>query len=310
MRRGLTWLFVFAPGVTWVVLSFHETTWWIENVVAFPALFLIVYWGMGFALLLFRQWFAAATCGLLSAVFLMLAPKSYQLQVSNCVNPITVAQYNLYYENNDINAFINYLIEQPKDLVVLQEVAPEIGDKLHTLSDIYPFHYGGQEGIGYPSSQMILSRSPLTDMSVYLTPDEQAIIRGTWHPAKHVSMTLVAAHPPSPRTKALWYRRNALIRTIESLNELYPSDEIVVIGDFNLSSTSLRFGKIFPSYQTLPVASWPYWTDSISPPDFSMISIDHLWLKSATSGRRICERQSIAKPNGSDHKLVVTKIGY
>lgn len=310
MKRGLIWLVVFTPALGWVSLSFYETTWWVENVVAFPALFLLAYWVIGLPLLLVRQWFAGITCIILSVVFFMLAPKSYQTQVGNCVNPITVAQFNLYYENSDINQFINYLINQPKDLVVLQEVAPEVGEKLQMLDDIYPYYYGGQEGVGYPSSQMILSRSPLTNMSVYLTPDEQAIIRGTWHPNRHTSMTLVAAHPPSPRTKSLWHRRNALIRTIESLNELYPSDEILVVGDFNLSSVSLRFGRIFPSYQTLPVASWPNWTQAIPTPDFTMIAIDHLWLKSAASGRRICERSSIPKPNGSDHKVVITQIGF
>lgn len=310
MRRGFVWLVVFAPSIGWVILSFYESTWWIENIVAFPALFLFAYWILAAFLLLIKHWSAGAVCMLLSGVFFLLSPQAKRVQVSHCVTPISIAQYNLYYGNQDINAFINYLISDPKDLVVLQEVAPEIGEKLKKLDDIYPYYYGGQEGIGYPSSQMILSRSPLTDMSVYLTPDEQAIIRGTWHPNRHLALTLVAAHPPSPRTKALWYRRNALIRTIESLNELYPSDEMLVVGDFNLSSVSLRFGQIFSSFQTLPVASWPNWAEQFSTPDFSMIAIDHLWLKSAASGRRICDRRSIAKPNGSDHKLVETTIGY
>ncbi|RTZ17500.1 endonuclease/exonuclease/phosphatase family protein [Vibrio aquaticus] len=310
MRRGFVWLLVFAPSISWVILSFYESTWWIENIVAFPALFLFAYWVLAAILLLIKRWSAGAVCILLSGVFFLLSPQAERVQVSHCVTPISIAQYNLYYENQDVNAFINYLISQPKDLVVLQEVAPEIGEKLKKLDDIYPYYYGGQEGIGYPSSQMILSRSPLTDMSVYLTPDEQAIIRGTWHPNRHLALTLVAAHPPSPRTKALWYRRNAIIRTIESLNKLYPSDEMLVVGDFNLSSVSLRFGQMFSSFQTLPVASWPNWAEQFPTPDFSMIAIDHLWLKSAASGRRICDRRSIAKPNGSDHKLVETTIGY
>jgi hypothetical protein len=67
---------------------------------------------------------------------------------------------------------------------------------------------------------------------------------------------------------------------------------------------------LFPSYQTLPVASWPNWASDFTTPDFSMIAIDHLWLKSAASGRRICERRSVARPNGSDHKIVITRIGY
>lgn len=310
MKRAVVWLFVFSPTLVWVGLSFYESTWWVENIVAYPAIFLITYWLLGSALLLGKQWGAGCVCFLLSGVFWLLAPQSHHVVSARCVTPITVTQFNLYYGNKDVNAFVNYLIKEQSDLVVLQEVAPEVGDKLQSLSDIYPYIYGGQEGVGYPSSQMILSKGALKNMSVYMTPDEQAIIRGTWYPDRQVAMTLVAAHPPSPRDKPLWYRRNALIRTIESINELYPSDEIMVVGDFNLSSVSLRFSDIFPTYQTVPVSSWPNWAEAFPTPDFSMIAIDHLWLKSSTSGRRICERKSVSSPNGSDHKMVVTKVGY
>ncbi|MDC5842117.1 endonuclease/exonuclease/phosphatase family protein [Vibrio europaeus] len=310
MKRAVIWFIVFIPALAWVSLSFYESTWWIENIVAFPAIFLLVYWVMSVGFCLGKHWLQACVCLVVSGVFFLLTPKSVRVLAANCVNPITVTQFNLYYENDNVNGFINYLLANPSDLVVLQEVAPEIGEKLKTLDDVYPYYYGGQEGIGYPSSQMILSRSPLKDMSVFLTPDEQAIIRGRWHPNKHVDLTLMVAHPTSPRTKALWYRRNAIIRTIESLNQLYPSDEVLVVGDFNLSSASLRFGKMFPGFQTAPVASWPNWVNQFQTPEFTMIAIDHLWLKSSQTGRRICERRSVEKPNGSDHKMVVTKIGY
>lgn len=310
IKRSLVWLLVFSPTLAWVGLSFYESTWWIENIVAFPAVFLLFYWLIAVMLLMIKNWAAGLVSIVLSGVFFLLTPQSQRTLVANCVNPITVSQFNLYYGNKDINEFINQLLSDPTDLVVLQEVAPEIGEKLKMLDDVYPYYYGGQEGVGYPSSQMILSRAPLKDVSVYMTPDQQAIIRGVWLPNKHSAMTFIAAHPPSPRSKELWYRRNALIRTIESIIGLYPSDEILVVGDFNLSAVSLRFGKILPSFQTAPVASWPNWASEISTPDFSMIAIDHLWLKSSLAGRRICERRSIARPNGSDHKMVITKIGY
>lgn len=310
IKRSLVWLLIFSPTLTWVGFSFYESTWWIENIVAFPAVFLLIYWGLALALILKKCWAQGVVSVLLSGVFLLLAPNSQHTLVTNCVNPITVSQFNLYYGNRNINQFINRLLSNPTDLVVLQEVAPEIGEKLKTLDDVYPYYYGGQEGIGYPSSQMILSRAPLRDVSVYMTPDQQAIIHGVWMPNKHSAVTFIAAHPPSPRTKELWHRRNALIRTIESIIELYPSDEMLVVGDFNLSAVSLRFGQILPSFQTVPVASWPHWAQEVATPDFSMIAIDHLWLKSSLEGRRICERRSINHPNGSDHKMVITKIGF
>nr|WP_217906449.1 endonuclease/exonuclease/phosphatase family protein [Vibrio sp. JPW-9-11-11] len=300
---------VFTPTLLWISLTFYEATWWIENLVAFPALFLIVNLCLFLAMTLLRAWAPAALCVIFALTFFLLSPKNNHDFVVNCVNPITVAQYNLYYENPDINAFINDLLSSSYDLVVLQEVAPEVGEKLHSLDDHYPYYFGGQEGVGYPASQMILSRYPLKAISVYMTPDQQAIIRGVWYPNTQKAIDFIAAHPPSPRTKALWYRRNALIRTIESLIEIYPSKELLVVGDFNLSSVSLRFGKILPSFQTAPVASWPN-VVPFETPSFLKIAIDHLWLKATETGRRICQRTSFTEPKGSDHNLVVTTIGY
>ncbi len=310
IKRGLIWLVVFSPAVIWVSLSFYEAVWWIENIVAFPALFIVTYIVLAVGMLLLKAWAPLILCGVLLSFFLLLSPHRSQHLVANCVNSITVAQYNLYYQNPNINALVNRLLTSPSDLVVLQEVAPEVGEKLKTLDDVYPYYYGGQEGVGYPSSQMILSRFPLKQVSVYMTPDQQAIIRGLWYPNTQKALAFIAAHPPSPRTKALWYRRNALIRTIESLIDIYPNDEMLVVGDFNLSSVSLRFSKILPSFQTAPVASWPNWHRSVDTPSFSQIAIDHLWLKAIQTGRKICQRHSDPLPKGSDHKFVLTTIGY
>ncbi|MCG9596088.1 endonuclease/exonuclease/phosphatase family protein [Vibrio sp. Isolate25] len=310
MRRWKIWLMVYTPALVWAGLSLKEATWWIENIVAYPSLFLIVYLVLALVCALMQKWAHSAVCVVLAGAFALMTPKSEQKLVAQCANPVSVAQFNLYYENPDVNAFINYLLTKPADLIVMQEVAPEVGDKLQMLNDIYPYFYGGQEGVGYPSSQMILSVSPLKNMSVFMTPDEQNIIRGTWYPNRQGAITLIVAHPPSPRTKTLWYRRNALIQTIESLLEVYPSDEVMVVGDFNLSSTSLRFAKMFPTFQKAPVASWPNWAEAFKTPPISMIAIDHLWLQSVSAGRKICQRYSSPIPAGSDHLLVKTKIGY
>ncbi|MEH0688881.1 endonuclease/exonuclease/phosphatase family protein [Vibrio cholerae] len=310
MKRWILWAIVYFPALCWAGLSLKESLWWVENIVAFPALFMFGYVLLALVLGLARCYGQTLVCLVLAGAFALMTPKGSQALVADCDTPVTVLQYNLYYENPDIHQFINYLLTQPADLIVMQEVAPEIGEQLKLLDDRYPFFYGGQEGIGYPSSQMILSTTPLTDASVFHTPDQQSVIRAVWHPPKQDPITLMVAHPPSPRSKELWHRRNALIRTIESLNEQYPDDEVLIVGDFNLSSISRRFAQLFPTFQTAPVASWPNWGAQVATPALTMIAIDHLWLQSANAGRRLCHRESLSTPNGSDHKLVLTKIGY
>lgn len=308
MLRWINWLVVFCPTLIWLAFALRDVSWWTENIVAFPSLFLVSYLVFALVFSLFRQWAHAISCLMFSVVFWLLTPVSQQKLTSECANPIRVGQFNTFYGNSDINQVLNFLLSQELDLVVLQEVAPEVGERLKTLSDVYPFQYGGQTGVGYPSSQMILSQTELTNMSVFMTPDQQAVIKGKWRPSKHQAFTLITAHPPSPRSKELWYRRNALIRTIASLTVEYPNDETLIVGDFNLSSISLRYSKLFPEFQSAPVASWPKWSVDVKTPAWTMISIDHLWLKSTE--RKICQRQSLDTPNGSDHKFVLTQIGY
>jgi len=310
VKRLLFWFIVCFPSIIWVSLAFHEATWWVENIAAYPSLFLLVYLLIACVFGVLRRWSHTFASVLFAVVFWLLTPAPSKLVSSQCANSVTVAQFNLFYENEDINQTLSYLHNSTFDLVVLQEVSPSVGERLKVLSDIYPYQYGGQEGVGFPSGQMILSRSELRNMSVFYSPDQQAIIRGVWRPTKQQAFVLITAHPPSPRSKALWHRRNTLIHTIETLIAQYPSDETIIIGDFNLSAVSLRFANLFPSFQTTPVASWPNWAERITTPPQSMIAIDHLWLKSAEQGRRICRRWGSDEPKGSDHKLVATVLGY
>ncbi|MGR5192512.1 endonuclease/exonuclease/phosphatase family protein [Vibrio rotiferianus] len=307
MLRVIKWIVLFLPALIWLVARQYHDIWWAENLTSIPALILFVYFSLALVLLACRRWAKALTAIAISGAFVpFLLPT--QINISKaCEHPLTIVQLNLFYENPDINQFINYLLRHPADLVVMQELSPQVGQKLHLLDDIYPFYYGGQRGVGYPSNQMILSRYPLEDVSIYHTPDGQEVIRAVWQVDEPI--TLMTAHPPSPRTEPLWQRRNALIRTIETLTDLYPTPEMIVIGDFNLSATSPRFRKLFSRFQSRPVASWPTSIKGVSVPSFAMIGIDHLWLKSEKTDRQICTRLSTSQPNGSDHRLVTTVIG-
>lgn len=258
----------------------------------------------------FKKWLFAVVSSALACAFWLLSPVSEQRLTAECANPISVAQFNLLYENRNLNQVLSYLHNNPFDLVVLQEVSPAFGERLATLSDVYPYLYGGQESVGYPSGQMILSRTELRNMSIFFTSDHQAIIRGLWRPSKQQAFVLITAHPPSPRTEQLWHKRNLLLSEVESMLVQYPADEVLIVGDFNLSAVSFRFASLFPSFQTVPVASWPNWQFQTEIPAQLTIAIDHLWLKSTQAMRRICARASQTQPNGSDHRLVITEIGY
>ena len=310
MPSVFKWICLVLPVLFWALLRQHNDLWWIDNIVSIPSVILLVYLIYTVFLLFRRKWVIGISSFIITLCFIPFLVPSEVHRTDKCEGKLKVAQFNLFYENPDINQFINYLIKNPVDLVIMQELSPSVGDKLHLLDDLYPFYYGGQHHVGYPSNQMILSKYPLEPVTIYHTPDGQEVIRATWQVEEGEAITLMSAHPPSPRNERLWQRRNALIRTIEMLAEVYPSDEMMVVGDFNISAASPSFSGLFEEFQSSPVSSWPTSIKGLPIPGFTMIGIDHFWLKSKSMQRKICRRQSLSHPEGSDHRLVTTVVGY
>ncbi|MGF1695184.1 endonuclease/exonuclease/phosphatase family protein [Vibrio kyushuensis] len=308
--KWFVWLFTLTPIVMWAIFYHSQPRWWLENIFSYPALFVFYYFVLSIVGMIWGDKLSVVSCVGLIIWFYTLTPQ-HSSQTPYCADDskINVVQFNLFYSNPDVNAFINEIIRNPADLVVLQEVSPEQGERFYMLDDIYPYRYGGQEGVGYPSSQLILSRQRLSGFSIFHTPDSQNIISGEWQVTPEQSIHLITAHPPSPRNKALWYRRDALIKTIESIVDQYPYPETLIVGDFNLSSQSHLFTTIFQEFETLPLASWPNWNPYFATPAFSMIAIDHAWLKSDTKRWAICARKTMPSLNGSDHLMIRTTIG-
>ena len=225
-----------------------------------------------------------------------------------CSATVLIVQFNVFYENMNIDAFIDYLHSEPADLVVMQEVSPMHRKNLSSLAELYPYQFKGMNGMNTASDQMILSRTPLLSMSIYPAPDTEKIIMGLWQISDDKQISLITAHLPSPRNAVRWQRRNTAISFIEQLVKNHSSEDMLIIGDFNLSSASLRYRRIFSDFTHFPVVSWPNLQKGSRMPTFAMIAIDHLWLKSRQQGWQICSRSTKRSPDGSDHKMVLTKI--
>ncbi len=285
--------------------------WWAENLTAIPFILLAVYIALSLLSALLKDRYLLVVNISFGLLFFSFTPNSKAVTEQTCSDTVTVAQYNLAFENTNLKQFVEYLEKAKPDLVVMQEVSPEHGQAFAHLSNLYPHRYGGQPKVGYPSNQLILSRHLLYGMSVFRTPDGQNIIRGIWQPRVGIDIGLLAAHPPSPRNKALWYRRDALIRTVEYLANSSAVDKNMVIGDFNLSASSPSYKNAFTGYQSLPVASWKGTRSDFLVPAIAMPSIDHLWVKSEGDSRfSICAREALVEINGSDHVPVETLIGW
>ena len=320
-NKGLGGLLIGVNLLWFTSLYYPMPIWWLDNLFSYPiglmafnALLILIALLMRYRVLLV----GSTLCALALIWFIpnsksevVLQPQkkgevSQDQSAAHCSSSLKIIQFNALYENTDYNRLLNLLLQEQADLVVLQEVAPALEDKLSTLDDIYPYIYGGKTHAKVPSSQFILSKEVILHFSVKPFTEKNKILQGDWQIAPQTSLRLIATHLPSPRNSTLWEERNAMLTHVETLANESDMANTIVLGDFNLSSMNARFRSHFEGFETRPVASWPEWLTRYPTPAFTMISIDHLWLKSAQFS--LCSRQGFLPSLGSDHRMIITKI--
>lgn len=311
MRKLLLIAITILPILMGYSLYLFDLNWQLENLAAF-VVFIPLYYLLLTAIMLVSRsvkFSLFSFCaGIISAVTFGAIPMNNSQQECR-PDAVSVLQYNTYYDNNQIGVFIDFAREQRPDILVLQEVSPIHGEQLKLLGDLYPYQYGGQRRVGYPSGQMILSRSPMYGMNTVTSISGHNIIRVVWRASEDKDLFLIAAHPPSPRTKALWLQRNEVIEDVRTMAEASPLETVLVVGDFNLASTTSRFNNMLPGFESWPVASWPVFIKRWTLPAKPVIAIDHFWIRNARSDdQTICSRERIRHINGSDHAPIETRF--
>jgi endonuclease/exonuclease/phosphatase (EEP) superfamily protein YafD len=154
---------------------------------------------------------------------------------------------------------------------------------------------------------MVLSKTPLYGMTTHRTAAGHAFISLVWQTRFEQDIMVIAAHPPSPRNQKHWTERNDMLAEIETLTLRSPLTFNLVVGDFNLASTTRRFDQFLPMFHTVPVYSWPLFLKRSNVPSYPFIAIDHLWASNEGSiGNPICQRERVIEISGSDHASVLT----
>ncbi|MGR5359369.1 endonuclease/exonuclease/phosphatase family protein [Vibrio mediterranei] len=311
MQRLLLFCIILFPLLLGCYLDYFDLNWQLENLAAFivfiPACYLI----LTIVLIIIKQISAAMMAAVLSVTSLVLFGTTPQFITSDGCdeNYVSVMQYNTYYDNQQLGNFIDFVRERRSDILVLQEVSPQHGEQLKLLKDLYPYQYGGQRRVGYPSGQMILSRAPLYGMNTTTSISGHNIIQVVWRASNERDLFLIAAHPPSPRSEALWRERNEVIEDVVDMAQASPLDVTIVVGDFNLASTTERFDQLLPSFDKQPVASWPKFIKRWSIPFVPVVAIDHFWIRRVGGSQNtICFRDSLKQIQGSDHVPVETRF--
>lgn len=309
MVRVFTLLAILLPLILTVYLRFFQPSWQLENLAAFLSLLPIYFGLLALIFLVMRHWLLSA--GLLLTVLVStIGMSSTSFNQSACVtNRLSVLQYNVFFDNPSLASLIDYVSKAQPDMVVLQEVSPSHGQALEALFSAYPYYYGGQSRVGYPSGQMVLSKTPLYGMTTNRTAAGHAFISLVWQTRFERDVMVIAAHPPSPRNQKHWNERNDMLAEIESLALRSPLAFNLVVGDFNLASTTRRFDKFLPMFRTTPIHSWPVFLKRWQLQSYPIVAIDHLWVSNEHSNESpICRRERVMEITGSDHAAVMTVL--
>lgn len=229
-----------------------------------------------------------------------------QASVPGKTDALTLLTHNVYVQNPDQDALIRWFAGRPADVIALQEVNPQLIERLRRGEDGYPWRMIAEDDYinhGWHSSEAIalLSRYPIIEER-RLKPWAQAwqVALARLELPDGMRPWIVVVHVPSPL-----HRHNLPMRD-QILQHLAPvvaalDDPVIVLGDFNAS----RFTPAFRHF----VADTGLHTVNFDPATYPArvgsfgLGIDHVLVRGAV----LSGVQAIA-PHGSDHRPLTAQI--
>ena len=153
---------------------------------------------------------------------------------------ISVSSINLFSSNSNYHEVINYIEKENSDILILMELTPNWKKKLNSIIDDYKYKLliprSDNFGIG------LLSKFPI-DLNVdYFELNNKPSIIGNCE-INNKLLTVIATHPIPPVSQLTFENRNKqLLYIIENRSKF--AENLIVIGDFNISSFSPHFKKL------------------------------------------------------------------
>ena len=265
--------------------------------------------GLVLALILasFNKWPLAVLC---FAVFVLSAYEIYQrFPIVTSVHGekhVTIAQYNRLYHNHNYDGMLDWLRKNSNefDVVSIQEITEKAVQELQKVNDIYPYRFPAAKTPG--TDAYLLSRHPILE-SEFITnnadvPTALGLRIVTETPAGLV--TIYSIHTHTPMSKRMQLQRNSELIGMADKISKDSSQNIIFVGDWNITPFSPHFGKILNisglnneyTSRLLPV-TWPSFF--ILP--FLKIPIDH----AIASDNLKLVKKTTDISNGSDHQSMI-----
>ncbi|PKF62491.1 hypothetical protein CW745_03395 [Psychromonas sp. psych-6C06] len=311
---GLSVLLLLLPAI-----ANNIPVWWLDNL-----LNLQLQWALLSGLLIMlnwlyiKQWRMSSSLLLSGLIFYNLSWLYFPVMQTSenkhqqVTQTLTVAQFNLNYNNPNLKQLLPKLGNSSFDLLVIQEASDSEHKNINALAKYYPYSFGLSKLEATPSGMAIFSRWPISEQQVHDLGYKSGHILEVILQIGDINtpVQLFALHPGSPRSIELWERRNQTLATVA--NKVAHSTFInkIVIGDFNSSPWTTSF-KQFQHTSGLKNSAQgfgylPSWSYSAKPvlAMLSSVYIDH-HLVSPTFKVLDKHTQRLA---GSDHLMVITEL--
>jgi endonuclease/exonuclease/phosphatase (EEP) superfamily protein YafD len=220
---------------------------------------------------------------------------------------ISIMQLNIYYKNNDVYKFENYLKEIGfPEILVIQEATQEIVDKLESLKTEYPYTFEAPERGAY--GMVLFSKIPIVKIqriSFDKTVNKYTLVEFETLQRK-IPFALIELHASSPSGDDQMNERKQELEEIATIIAQLPNEHKILIGDLNTTPYSPYFHKLRKNsglknaMQGLRIqGTWPS-----NFPFFLRIPLDHLLVSN-----KICViKQAICPDLGSDHMPILSHI--
>jgi endonuclease/exonuclease/phosphatase (EEP) superfamily protein YafD len=215
---------------------------------------------------------------------------------------LRLVTHNLYVNNNRRDDLAAWLRRQDADVIVMQEVEPEMAAVMAQARDRYPHQVFGWPKIRSErpdrrdvNGLAVLSRYPLADPSVFRqTRFSAPVVITVLTLPEGTQVCLVVVHTPNPLRRSGLRSRNQLMAALADELNRYEGP-LVVAGDFNATPYTPAFAHFLEATGLTTTHTYPGTYPQIA--GAFGLPIDHVLVRHA----RIVEIEAL-DAFGSDHR--------
>ena len=271
---------------------------------------LLSLYGLLIALPTSKPWISASALIASAAAFALMAPeysRAMPILAGSHSNQVKLIQLNAWKENIDVKGTVDWLVREHPDFITMDEIRPPIVTALIHQG----FHF--KAGIAHTA---IFSRHTAVPPTVMIPMLEWPKLPGfaradfevQFPDRGPIKINVFAVHLPWPTDPEERLEREALLRLVH----LYPSDDVLLAGDFNLTPWSFGLQdldqRIGLTRRDKALFSWPGRFDPqyIKNIPFPALPIDHVYAGSNWKTVSIRRGPRV----GSDHYPVIVVLEY